>query len=60
MEIKDLKEKIISEIKDADKKDVLEEILFLLNKNKNGDIIDILKWKEKIFMEDENLFKRLS
>jgi len=39
---------------------VLEEILFLLNKNKNGDIIDILKWKEKIFTEDENLFKRLS
>ncbi len=60
MEIKELKEKIISEINDADKKDVLEEVLFLLNKNKSGDIIDILKWKEKIFTEDENLFKRLS
>ena len=34
MEIKELKEKIISEINDADKKDVLEEILFLLNKIK--------------------------
>ena len=30
MELKELKEKIISEINDADKKDVLEEILFLL------------------------------
>ena len=60
MEIKELKEKIISEINNADKKDVLEEVLFLLNKNKSGDIIDILKWKEKIFTEDENLFKRLS
>jgi hypothetical protein len=60
MEIKDLKRKIISEINNADKKDVLEEVLFLLNKNKNGDIIDALKWKEKIFAEEENLFKRLS
>jgi hypothetical protein len=41
MEIKELKEEIISEINGADKKDVLEEILFLHNKNKNGDIIDI-------------------
>jgi len=43
MEIKELKEKIISELIDADKKDLFEEILFLLNK------------KRKIFTEDENL-----
>lgn len=60
MEIKDLKEKIISEVSLSDKKDVLEEVLFLLNKEKNGEIIDALKWKEKIFESDNNLFKRLS
>lgn len=60
MEIKELKEKIISEINEAHKKDVLEEVLFLLNKDKSGDVIDIAKWKEKIFSEDENLLKRLS
>jgi hypothetical protein len=60
MEIKELKEKIISQINEADKKDVLEEILFLLDKSKSGDVIDIIKWKEKIFSEDENLLKRLS
>ena len=49
MEIKELKEKIISQINDADTKDVLEEVLFLLNKNKSGDIIDIMKWKENFF-----------
>jgi len=60
MEIKELKEKIISQINEADKKDVLEEVLFLLDKSKSGDVIDIIKWKEKIFSEDENLLKRLS
>lgn len=60
MEIKKLKEKIISEVNEADKRDVLEEVLFLLHKHKSGDIIDIMKWKEKIFSEDENLLKRLS
>ena len=60
MKIKDLKEKIISEVSLSDKKDVLEEVLFLLNKEKNGEIIDALKWKEKIFESDNNLFKRLS
>jgi len=39
---------------------VLEEVLFLLDKSKSGDVIDIIKWKEKIFSEDENLLKRLS
>jgi len=60
MEIKELKEKIISQINEADKKDVLEEVLFLPDKTKSGEVIDIIKWKEKIFSDDENLLKRLS
>ena len=59
MEIKELKEKIISKLM-MRIKDVLEEVLLPLSKNKDGAIINILKWKEKIFTEDENLFKRLS
>ena len=60
MELKELKEKIILEVNTSDEKDVLEEVLLILNKNKQGEVIDVLKSKERIFSEDDNLFKRLS
>lgn len=60
MEIKDLKEKIITEVTLSDKKDLLEEVLILLNKEKSGEIIELLRHKGKIFESDDNLFKRLS
>ena len=60
MELKELKEKIILEVNTSDEKDVLEEVLLILNKKKQGEVIDVLKSKERIFSEDDNLFKRLS
>lgn len=60
MELKELKKKIISEVESLNNADVLEEVLFLLNKDTKGEILDIKKWKEKIFSEDKNLLKRLS
>jgi len=60
MQLEELKEKIISEINISEEKDVLEEVLLILNKKKQGEIVDIMKWKEKILSEDDNLLKRLS
>ena len=47
MQLEELKEKIISEINISEEKDVLEEVLLILNKKKQGEIVDIMKWKEK-------------
>ncbi len=60
MEIKELKAKVIEEIQNVDSADILEEVLFILDKKNNHPYIDILKWKGKIFSENDNLLKRLS
>lgn len=60
MELIELRKKVIAAIEHIEKPDILEEVLFLLDKNNRGEYIDILKWKQKIFYENDNLLKRLN